>query len=312
LLRNGLLINKTVKLSEKDRNILSATAEKIAVPSDGGNIELKVSYEEYLNIVRKLDKDLGGNTDYSDKNRKMILNRSMTYEEALQEFNNIINKDKITNAYGRLFSDYMGIAAGFFPIFLSAFILTRDKRSRMYELVYSRSVKSHTYVLAKYTALVIVMFLGYLIAATHATVKFACFASQNNYIIDYFAFYKYTFAWILPTLMFTTAFGMLISIIFGNGIAAVPAQFILWITSLLPLGGNYALTKILIRFNTAGSYNNYIVWKNDIIINRIFYIILSLALVYIASMFLTLKRGGGFGLLGKSNGNNTLQYENNL
>jgi hypothetical protein len=125
--------------------------------------------------------------------------------------------------------------------------------------------------------------------------------------IDYLAFYKYTFLWILPTIMFTTALGMLISIIFENGIAAVPIQFILWMLSLQPLMGNYSLTKIFIRFNTAGNYSNYIIWKPDIIINRLFYIILSVALAYFTSMILTLKRGGSFGLFRKNNKNSTLQ-----
>lgn len=312
-LKNGLFINKTVKLSGEDKNILSAAAEKIAVSSpDGSTIELKVSYEEYLKIVRELDKSLGGNTPYGDKYRKTILHRPMTYEEAMEEFNNIVNKDKITNAYGRLFGDYMGITAGIFPIFISAFVLTRDKRSRMYEIIYSRSVKSHVYVFAKFTSMVIVILLGYLIAATHASVKFGIFAAENNYIIDYFAFYKYVFLWILPTIMFTTAFGMLVSIIFGNGIAAVPVQFILWMTSIMPLMGNYALSKILIRFNTAGRYGSYILWKQDIMMNRLFYTVLSVVLVYITSMFLSLKRGGGFGLFTKNDKNNTLQCKNNL
>ena len=32
----------------------------------------------------------------------------------MAEFNTIVEKDKITNAYARLFADYMGITAGFF------------------------------------------------------------------------------------------------------------------------------------------------------------------------------------------------------
>lgn len=312
-LKYGFMINKTVKLSDKDRAVLSTAADKIARTSPGGTqIELRVSYEEYLRIVRDLDKALGGNTPYGDKYRKMILYRPMTYEEAMDSFNNIINKDKLTNAYGRLFGDYMGITAGFFPIFLSAFILARDRRSRMHEIIYSRSINSHIYVFSKFIALTLIMLSVYLVAATHATVKFAGLAAGHGYIIDYLAFYKYTFSWILPTIMFTTALGILISIIFGNGIAAVPIQFILWMTSLMPLRGSYSLAKILIRFNTAGSYGDYILWKQDIIVNRIFYAVLSVVLIYITSVLLEMKRGGGFELFGKSNKNSSLQYENNL
>lgn len=302
-------INKVVKLNKDEITLLKNAANRIGA-FDTDEISIKVSYEEYLKIVREVDKKLGKNTSYGDKYRKMVLNRNMTYEEALTEFYDVLDKDKLTNAYARLFADYMGITAAFFPIFLSAFILTRDKRSKMHELIYSRSIKSSSYVISKYIALVTSALLVYLAVATHATIKFCNFAAQNKYIIDYLAFYKYTFIWILPTLMFTTAVGMLISMIFGNGIFALPIQFVLWMTSLFPLEGDYNLSKILIRFNTVGSYNNYILWSKDIITNRIFYAVLSIGIVFITATLLTWRRGGRFELFKKPKKDNILQHQN--
>jgi hypothetical protein len=309
---NGLL-NKVVKLNNDEMTLLKNAANSIgASDTDTNEISIKVSYEEYLKIVRAVDKKLGKNTNYGDKYRKMALNRNMTYEEALTEFNDVTNKDKLTNAYGRIFADYMGITAAFFPIFLSAFILTRDRRSKMHELIYSRSIKTSIYVISKYSALVTSALLVYLATATHATIKFSIFAAQNNYIIDYLAFYKYTFIWILPTLMFTTAAGMFISMIFDNGIFALPIQFVLWITSLFPLEGYYNLSKILIRFNKVGSYNNYILWSKDIITNRIFYAALSIGIIFITVVLLAWRRGGRFELFKKPKKDNILQHQNNM
>ncbi len=309
---NGF-INKMVKINDDERDLLKEATNRIGFYDiDTKEINIKASYEEYLKIVREVDKKLGKNTSYGDKYRKITLNRNMTYEEAVTEFNDVLNKDKLTSAYARLFADYMGITAAFFPIFLSAFILTRDKRSKMHELIYSRNIKSSIYVISKYIALVASTLLVYLALATHATIKFSIFAAQNKYIIDYLAFYKYTIIWILPTLMFTIAFGMFISLILDNGILALPIQFVLWITSLMPLKGDYNLGKILIRFNTVGSYNKYILWSKDIITNRIFYAVLSIGIVFITALLLSYKRGGGFGVFTKSKKDNVLQHQNNM
>lgn len=309
--RNGF-INKIVKLSSDERSLLKNAADKIGTFNDDRSINIKVTYDEYLKIARELDKELGGNTCYGDKYKRTILNRDMTYEEALEEFDNVLNKDKITNAYARLFADYMGITAAFFPVFLSAFILTRDKRSKMHELIYSRSVNSYTYITSKYIALVTSAFLIYLAAATLATVKFSVLAYQNSYNIDYLAFFKYTFAWILPTLMFTTAFGMFTSMLFNNGISAIPLQFALWMTSATPLEGSYGISKILIRFNSIGDYSKFVLWKQEIIINRIFYVLISIILIFITAQLLEWRRSGELGIFKKPEKGNILQPQNNM
>jgi hypothetical protein len=118
-------------------------------------------------------------------------------------------------------------------------------------------------------------------------------------MIDYFAFFKYTLFWIAPTVMFTSGVGALISIIFGNGVAAIPVQFMLWMNSLMPLRGDYGLTKLVIRFNTAGAYEEYIGWVHNIGINRIFYVLISAGLVLIGTWVWSLKRGAGSGVFKK-------------
>lgn len=41
----------------------------------------------------------------------------MNYEEALKEYNQTINQDKVTGGFARLFCDYMGLALGLYPVF---------------------------------------------------------------------------------------------------------------------------------------------------------------------------------------------------
>ena len=291
-----IMLNTRANLSNEEKYYIKEAMEKIApeeyLNNDNENL-IKVSYDEYLNIIKDLDKKLGGSTQYNEKNIKDmgILNESRTYEEAVEDYNNIINEDKITNAVARYYSDYMGITAGLFPIFLSAFILMKDKRNKMEELICSRSISSCTYILSKYLALCICVFIPYLLIATYSTIGYYNLAKINNCTIDMLAFYKYSMFWILPTICFTNAMGMIISIIFRNGIPAIFIQFILWIATMMPLKGDYSLSRFMIRFNTLGHYSEYINWVNSIVINRIFYVIISFVLIFIACFIWSKKRG---------------------
>ncbi|WP_409347020.1 hypothetical protein [Paenibacillus sp. MBLB4367] len=298
MMKAVVFINKFVKLDEAQKASIKRTSEAIAPQgappvSAGGadRVSFAVGYDEYLRLMRNLDKELGGSTVYGDKMRASVLNEPRTYEEAVQDFNDVVEKDKVTNAGGRLFADYMGITAGFFPVFLSAFMLARDKRSRMQELIYSRKFASFHYVLPKFAALCLAVLFGYLALATHATFAFSRIALAEHLQIDVLAFYKYTIAWLLPTVMVTVAAGMLVSVLLTYALAAIPIQFLLWMSSMMPLEGEYGLSKFVIRYNTFGGYENYAKWSSAILVNRIFYAALALAIVAIVAWIWDRKRG---------------------
>ncbi|QAA32556.1 ABC transporter permease [Clostridium manihotivorum] len=300
VLRYGKFINKMVVLSETDKENINKAIKAISPYGEqDGKLNIAVSYEEYLNIVRTLDKQLGGSTDFGDDHRSMLSKRPMTYEEALNAYNKTVNIDKLSNASARLFSDYMGITAGLFTVFLSAFILTKDKRTKTYEVIYSRSVSSATYILSKYIAICLCVSLGYLLLASYSTFLTIRMSVLNNYPIDYLSYYKYTVTWILPTVFFSNALGMLLSAIFNNGVVAIIIQFVIWINSLLPLSGDYTLLKPIIRFNSLGYYDDYVSYAKAIETNRIFYLILSLVIVVANIWVHSMKRGANDGSLKK-------------
>lgn len=272
-----------VKLDDIEKNYLKVAIDKIYDFDNENNLEIKVSYNEYLDILSDLDKNLNGNTIYGDPHKYGLLYDEISLKNAEKTYNDIMEKDKFTNAYGRLFADYMGITAGFFPVFLSAFIFKREKKKNEYEKTYSSNVSFSKYILAKYIGICICIMGCYFLLATYTTLAYLKFAFDSNSVIDRMAIYKYTFAWIGPTVLFTTAFGILISAIFDNPIAAIIVQLILCISSIHNLIGQYGLTKYVIRFNIFGEYDNYLQWEPAILQNRIFYAILSFAVILLSS-----------------------------
>lgn len=272
-----------VKLNDSEKDYFKTAIDKIYAYDSEKNLKIKVSYNEYLDVLRDLDKKLKGNTIYSDNHRSGILNEKISLQKAEKTFNDVMRKDKFTNAYGRLFADYMGITAGFFPVFLSAFIFIREKNKKEYERKYSCQLSYAKYILAKYIGICICIMGCYFILATYTTLAYSKFALDTNYVIDRMAIYKYTFAWIAPTVLFTTAFGILAAAIFNNGFVAIAAQLILWFSSVQNLIGQYGLNNYIIRFNKFGEYDTYLQFRTAIIENRIFYTIISFVVVLLSA-----------------------------
>lgn len=283
---------KSVKLSDDEKSQLEKWLNEI-VPSGvvkDPKTDIKVEYDRFMNIVHSYDSLMGGSTVYSDELRHTF--RDKTYEEALEEYEEIKEKDKFTNASARLFSDYMSITAGLFPIFIAGFVLLRDRKSRANELINSSKISSVKYVFSKYIAVCICVMAGYFALATFTTIKYMIVANKLNLVIDNWAFFKYSITWITPTVLFTVAMGMLMSIIFNSAIIGIIVQAVIAHKSLLPLEGDYSLTKTIIRFNSLGEYENYIQWRGAIIINRLFFTGISIVIVLLSAYIWSIKRSG--------------------
>jgi hypothetical protein len=283
---------KFTRLNNQQKALIKKAMQTIepVIKGNSGNEEILEAYRKLIGQMDEIDRLMGGGTLYGKLFREVNLTRPMNYQEAQADFKTSMEKEGLTNAYGRYFADYMGIAAGFLTVFISGFIFTRDRRYRMHELINSRTVSSLTYVAAKFLAVTVVAFVCILVPATHATAIFARISQMYSYQIDYLAFYKYAFIWILPTIMFSNAFGMLLSVIFDNGIIPVLAQVSFWSTSLNNIIVDYSLLRPVIRFNTVGDYNIYQKYLEAIITNRVFYVAFSLSVVFLTSLIWERRR----------------------
>jgi hypothetical protein len=266
------------KLTNAEKIALEEAMIKVSPKGfdENKNLRSPVGYKEYEKILAELDQKLGRKSIFSQQRRDYLNRKPTTYADALDEFKEIINKDKVTNAYGRLFADYMGITAGFFPVFIIISLFIRDRKKKTKE---RKNIKVD--LLAKYAAACLCVLLPYMSIATHATYIFYNIGKNYGYPVDVFAFYKYTLLWIGPTILFTLALSMLTYKISKSFILTIGTQFALWGIAITTLGGDYRLFRYMIRFNELGYYDSYIKWKESIMINRIFFVIVSLILLAI-------------------------------
>lgn len=303
--RHGLL-NKRIKFRpaqkaamERMRDLLQSNA---------------LTYTEFQAEARALDELLGGNTIYGPRFR-FLLHRPLTYEEAVEEYQTMIHTEGVTNAHGRLFADYLGITAGLFPAFLAAFLLGRDRRTRMNELIRAKKVRPFTYVFGKYLAVTILLSVTYLLIALHPTWSFYQLSVDGGWPFHWWGFLRYALCWVIPTMMFTVAMAMIVAELTGNGLIALAVQMVLWYTSVASLMGDYSLSKYIIRFNTSGMYDLLQRSAHAITINRIFYVVLSIGLIALCSLIWQWKgvkgRAGRYDLK-RWFGNRQIQQQDSL
>ena len=77
-----------------------------------------LSYDRFTELMDQADAILGGGSSYGETYRSSNAQVPKTYEDAITEYRELTEKDRLTGGYARLFSDYMGIFLGLLPVFL--------------------------------------------------------------------------------------------------------------------------------------------------------------------------------------------------
>ena len=229
----------------------------------------------------------------------------ITYEDAMEEYQNLNEKDKITGGYARLFCDYMGIILGILPVFVVVTRELRDKRAKMKELVFVRKASSFTIIMSRYVSMCLMMFLPVLLISFYPLAECVGFAQGKGVNVQYTAFIIYSFGWLLPSILAVTGLGMFLTELTETA-AAILVQGAWWFVSIFSGtafmgGGNYGM-NLIPRHNTQFNYLGFKEDFSSLVLNRSFYAALGIALVIAAVMVFEAKRKGKL-KYGKMSGN---------
>jgi len=265
------------------------------------NIPDTMTYEHFRELMRKADKIIGGGSQYSDDN--IVDNFSCvpkTYEDALAEYNDVFEKDKVTGAYARLFCDYMGIIVSILPVFASTALTNADRKSRMNHLIYARKISSVKLVFTRFSALVTTLAIPVILLAFVASFSVAKLYPENS--TDFFAIPKMSVGWLLPNIMFSTALGMALTEILSQ-LMAVFVQGVLWLGSVMrsaELTGDIGRFTLVCRHNSVYGRSIFMQNFDKFLFNRIFYIVLALVITALTAWIYSEKRKGGFNVICKN------------
>lgn len=255
-------------------------------------VDEALTYESFLKLMGQADKLIGGGSRYDGIYLIHFGEVPMTYEDALTEYDNIVVKDRVTGAYARLFCDYIGIVLAIFPVFIAVALGMKDRRARMQELIYSRKASSFKIVLTRYFSMIMVMFLPVLLMAVYTAIQVE--GDYSGFHPDKLAFLKYSFSWLLPTLMVSTAAGVFLTELTDTAVA-IAVQGLWWFTGLFAgmkhMDGGYG-ADLALRHNTIGNTQVYLENFNVLLLNRILYALFAVTLILFTVWIYELKRRG--------------------
>lgn len=294
---------KYVKLTEKQK----ARIEKIILEVSGLTMEGleahqyfeipgDLTYEHFRELMREADRIIGGGSKYSDN--FIVGNFSYvpkTYEDALSEYEEFLNEDKVTGAYARLYCDYLGIVTGILPVFVAVALANLDKKSRMEQLVFVRKISSPKLIFTRFFSLVTIMLTPVVITAVIAQMKIS--SIYPDFTMDNFAIFKYAAFWLVPNIMIASAVGMLITEMV-SGLLAIFIQGIWWVMSISEaisgLTGRIGRFTLIMRHNSLMGHDAFWGRWENIVFNRIFFTVVSILGIALTAFIYEQKRRGIF------------------
>lgn len=268
-----------------------------------------LTYEHFTEMMTQVDKLLGGGSSYARDELQGNAYVPMTYEQALKEYNDIIQKDHLTGAYARYFCDYFSIILAILPIFIAVTRVLRDKRARAREIIYSRKASSFQIIMSRYLAIVIMLLIPVILLASFMAI--ACINSgiQTGIAVDYMAFPGYIISWLLPTVMISTSIGMFLTELTDTAIAII-VQGLWWFISLLSgdLIGNCGW-NLIPRHNKIGYYKVFKEYFDQFVLNRVIYTIAAILILAATVYIYEMKRKGRVILSGEIFPNRNIKYK---
>lgn len=260
-----------------------------------------LSYGRFCELMDEADRILGGGSNYGEGSRGG--REPKTYEDALKEYQELTEKDRLTGGYARLFCDYMGIMLGILPVFLAVTRGLRDRRSGMQELIYSRKGSSAAIIFGRYAAMLAMLLIPVLLLSLLLLAQCLRYASSAGITADPWAFVKYTFGWLMPTVMAVTAVGMFFTELTDTALGVL-VQGVWWFVSVFTgadtlHGGMYGW-NLIPRHNTVMNYAGYQEGFEQLAANRLMYVLLALVLAVLTTYIYSLKRKGRYRLAWKN------------
>ena len=269
-----------------------------------------LSYGRFEEIMQEVDDMLGGGSSYALDSLGDNGSEPKTYEDAVKEYEELVQKDGYTGGYARLFSDYMVIILGILPVFLAVTRELRDRRANMQELIYVRRSSSMTIIASRYLSMVVMILIPVFALSIQPLASCVTYAKTAGISVDYLAFAKYIAGWMLPTVMVVTALGMLLTELTDTALAVL-VQGAWWFVSIFMGaktmdGGRYGW-NLIPRHNTILNYSGYQEGFSQLLTNRILYASLAVIAVSVTAWIYSQKRKGRMNIRGKISANRKSQ-----
>lgn len=262
-------------------------------------LRMDYTYEEFEGMMERVTEVVGKGCMY-ESSYKVSATKELDYEDAMSDYLDLREKDRVTGAAMRLFCDYAGIILAVLPIFIGVSACMRDKRAKAAEVIYAKPTSGAVLILSRYLANVFMLFVPVVVCAWLMQMPYYYKAVQLKMAADSMAFFAYSFVWLLPGIMITLAVAFLLTELTDN-IFTIPVQLAWGLGSIFSgdtLRGNFQW-KLVARWNEFGGYSRYAAEKQQLYLNRGFYALLAIVCVGATIFVYEKKRKEGVTFYGK-------------
>lgn len=233
----------------------------------------RVTFARFQEIMGEVDAMIGRNS-YFSKEMLMLYYCGNDMDESPvtgQQHREFYESDHVTGAFARYYCDSISLLVLGLPALVVIELMMRDKSRRMQALVYPRTVSGGKLICTRFAASVCMVMLPVLIFPIRSLVTLVQFCMGAGVQPDVFAFAKYAFWWILPTVLLVMAIGMFLTVLTENYSGILIAGLI-WLTGRPSIGkiagGNYDLFDLVIRHNTLKGYGRMMENFRMLVLNR--------------------------------------------
>ena len=264
-----------------------------------------LTYERFEELMDEADEILGGGSSYGASYRRSNAMVPKTYEDAMEEYRELIEEDRLTGGYARLFSDYMVIFLGLLPMFLAVTRSLRDRRAGMSELIYTRRCPSAIIIASRYVSMLVMILIPVIALSMIPLSQCLRYAASAGISAEVFAFIKYILGWILPTVMVSASAGMFLTEVTDTALAVL-VQGAWWFAAsfggINSLKGGMYGWNLMPRHNTEFNWLGYHENFSQLASNRILYASAAIVLAALTVIIYGQKRKGRYHLPWKNTG----------
>lgn len=293
----GTIVSTNRITTDPDGDMTFPSEDSLAAEEKDKTKKFKsqVNYEHFNDLMQEMESIIGEKG--SSYSKEMMITyfgiSEMTYEEACAEYHQTIEQDRVTGGFARLFCDYMGLALGLYPIFIVVILWLIDRTSNGAELLYCRKVSTLKLVLSRYFASITMVLLPVILLSLESLLPLVSFGAEKDIAVDYLAYIKYIFWWLLPTVMAVSAIGMLLTLLTDSPIA-IAVQFLWWMVDkgMTGLSGDTGISTLMIRHNTLRGFKIIQDGFEAICRNRLLLTGISILFVILSVCVLSQKRKG--------------------
>lgn len=211
--------------------------------------------------------------------------------EAVKKYDAEVLKTAYTGMFAPYLCDKMGIILCMTAALVLA-VFQLSLSAGMKELLSMRAAAAAKLIGIKYASVVTMIFIPVFLLMTAADIKICMQGMRFGYSVNLFTIPAFAVLWLLPEILFISASGMLLELVFDFMAVPFLLEAVLFGISIQDVYGQYGYSRVALRYNMLAHWDILQSCLPDILSNRLFYTGMSVLVFGLAVSIYHLQKFG--------------------